>query len=275
MKYPGGKSYLALFIKQLWELSNSRRFTEPFVGSLAVPLCVDPGAALINDINEHAINLHRHVKDGLVITQDFKNEEEYYYQSRVRFNELVRTGRHNTKEAAELYFYMNRNGFNGLSRFNKKGEFNVPFGRYNTVNYQKEFASYSMAMTSWEIKCGDFEALEIKDDDFIYADPPYDETFTGYSEDGFTWKDQERLVNWLSGHSGPVVTTNSATNRVLQLYANSGFNVYTFSAPRRISANGNRAKALEMFAVKNLALPSTSLARLPSNFEKFSSSVAV
>ena len=255
LKYAGGKSHLAPLIKLFWEYSESKRLVEPFAGSLAVTLALDPCYALVNDNNEHVMNLHHHVQNWLVIEQKFENDESYFYQARRRFNELTKGGKSSSKEAAELYFYMNRNGFNGLSRFNKKGEFNVPFGRYKNVNYQKEFSSYSISMQDWEIECGDFEQLDIRDNDFLFVDPPYDDAFTQYGKEGFDWGDQERLVNWLNNYNCPIITTNLATYRIIELYCDNGFDVYTYSARRRISANGSRTPVMEMFAIKNIQIP--------------------
>ena len=256
LKYVGGKSHLAPLIKSIWESHGCPRLVEPFAGSLAVALALDPNQALLNDANEHVINLHQHVKNWLVFEQGFKNEEAFYYQARSQFNQLIREGRQHSQEAAELYFYLNRNCFNGLSRFNQKGEFNVPFGKYKKVNYQKEFASYSIAMLEWDIKCGDFEVLEINDSDFMYVDPPYDSSFTQYSKEGFYWDDQLRLMDWMDNHSGPLIVSNLATDRILTLYFANGYDVYTYAAPRRISCKGDRKPALEMMAFKNVDLTS-------------------
>ena len=88
--------------------------------------------------------------------------------------------------------------------------------------------------------------------DFIYADPPYDVEFTQYYQNNFNWKDQERLAIWLSNHSGPLLASNQATPRILALYRDLGFTVYTLPAPRSISCDGNRKPATEMLACKGL-----------------------
>ena len=107
LKYAGGKSHLAPSIQSFWENTKSKRFVEPFAGSLAVTLAIDPTKALLNDNNEHVINMHRHVKNWLVIDQEFKNEESYYYLARARFNELINNGDTSSLEAAQLFFYLN------------------------------------------------------------------------------------------------------------------------------------------------------------------------
>lgn len=158
----------------------------------------------------------------------------------------------NSSEAAELFYYLNRTGYNGLCRFNQKGQFNVPFGRYRKINYVRDYRSYRAAFRRWEFGCADFEQLGLDRTDFIYADPPYDVEFTQYSRDGFSWEDQVRLVKWLVRHSGPVVLSNQATGRIVELYQDQGFSLSFLDAPRMISCTGDRTPAREVLALKGL-----------------------
>lgn len=215
-------------------------------------LGLEPERALLNDINPHLINFYRHLQSGFVIHLTMENDKETYYKNRSRFNELIQMNASESQEAAELFYYLNRTGFNGLCRFNSKGFFNVPFGRYKNIKYQTDFTDYRQVLANWEFTCMDFEGLDIEPDDFIYADPPYDVPFTKYSKEGFAWQDQIRLADWLAQHPGPVVTSNQATERILSLYKERGFEIRTLRAPRMISADGNRTPALEMLAVKNV-----------------------
>jgi DNA adenine methylase len=147
--------------------------------------------------------------------------------------------------AAQLFYYLNRTGYNGLCRFNKKGGYNVPFGRYKTINYQDDFTHYQPVLSQWQFSNCDFEQLEITEDDFIYADPPYDTPFHQYSQQGFNWDDQVRLAEWLSQQKGPVVLSNQATDRVKKLYKQLGFRLRYLDAPRLISCKGNQRQAVK------------------------------
>ena len=69
------------------------------------------------------------------------------------------------------------------------------------------------------------------DDDFVYADPPYDVEFTKYSKDGFSWADQIDVAEWLSRHKGPVILANQATKRIKDEYDRLGFTLLEFNAP--------------------------------------------
>jgi DNA adenine methylase len=255
LKWAGGKRWLVPRLRRLWSAFRDRRYVEPFVGGLAVPLGLRPRRALLNDLNANLIYFYRHLQRGLSPQIDMRNDAALYYAHRERFNALIRSGQADSAESAALFYYLNRTGFNGLCRFNRQGEFNVPFGRYKQITYMgnADFADYRAALAGWTFTYGDFTRLSIHDDDFIYVDPPYDVEFVSYSKEGFSWDDQQRLVSWLANLPCPMVASNQATDRILDLYRRHGFTVRTLYAPRRISSNGDRTPALEMLAWRNIS----------------------
>lgn len=252
LKWAGGKRWLVPYLKPLWENHKQRRLVEPFSGGLAVTLSMMPFHALLNDINPHAINFYRWLKKGLRINIVMQNDRELYYEQRKRFNHLITNGEAESKEAAELFYYLNRTGYNGLCRFNRKGEYNVPFGRYKRINYVSDFSSYTKAFVNWNFRIGDFETINLDPDDFVYADPPYDVEFTQYSKEGFNWDDQVRLAQWLVQHPGPVVLSNQATTRIVELYEKLNFSLVFLDAPRMINCTGDRSSAKEVLATKGV-----------------------
>lgn len=252
LKWAGGKRWLVPHLAPLWAKHSDRRLVEPFCGGLAVTLGLQPQRALLNDINPHLMNFLTWLRDGLQIDIEMANDRGLYYRHRARFNELISSGLVATKEAAGLFYYLNRTGYNGLCRFNKSGQFNVPFGRYKTINYTTDFSAYKAAFAEWEFTCGDFADVPVLEDDFVYADPPYDVEFTHYSKDGFSWEDQVRLAEWLAKHSGPVVASNQATPRIVSLYGDLGFDLQFFDAPRMINCTGDRTAAREVLATKGV-----------------------
>ena len=254
LKWAGGKRWQVPHLRPLWEPHRHRRLVEPFCGGLAVTLGLNPKQALLNDINSHLINFYDWVKRGLGCSVTMKNEEDLFYGHRNRFNALVRTGKSRTLEAASLFYYLNRTGYNGLCRFNRKGEFNVPFGRYKTIPYANDFFSYRKAFEGWRFTSHDFSGLELCEADFVYADPPYDVEFTSYARYGFKWEDQVRTAEWLTQHSGPVVLVNQATPRIRTLYRHLGFMLRYLDGPRRISSSGDRTPAREVLATRNIEL---------------------
>ena len=248
LKWAGGKRWLVSHLKPLWEPNAHRRYVEPFCGGLAVVLGLEPKQALLNDVNPHLINFYRQVRDGMRVRVRMRNDEELFYRHRERFNRLIRSGKAQTEEGAQLFYYLNRTCFNGLCRFNKGGDFNVPFGTYKAINYVRDFSEYASVFQRWEFTNQDVEGLKIEPEDFIYADPPYDVEFTTYSAGGFSWEDQERTARFLAAHPGPVVISNQATPRIIELYKDVGFNLNFLDGPRRISCTGDRTAAREVLA---------------------------
>jgi DNA adenine methylase len=225
---------------------------EPFCGGLAVALGLQPDRALLNDANPHLVNFYRWLRRGLRIAIPMVNDEALFYRHRDRFNSLIHESMADGEEAAALFYYLNRTGYNGLCRFNSKGEFNVPFGSYKTIAYATSFMEYRDAFSEWEFRHGDFEAIPLERGDFVYADPPYDVEFTAFSQGGFSWDQQQRAARFFSEHRGPVVLVNQATPRIDDLYRGLGYHVRYLEAPRRISCNGDRSPAKEVLATRNL-----------------------
>ncbi len=252
LKWAGGKRWLVPILREHWLRHSNRRLVEPLCGGLAVALGLRPNRALLNDINPHAINFYRWVKSGLRTRIRMENDRAFYSKSRTRFNRLVERGKSHTREAAVLFYYLNRTGYNGLCRFNKRGEFNVPFGRYDAINYKNNFLDYKPLLSSWDFSNKDFRELKFHPTDFIYADPPYDVQFRQYSREGFSWEDQEDLAKRLATHPGPVVLSNQATDRIICLYEKLGFELEYLHGPRMISCTGDRSPAPEVLATRGL-----------------------
>lgn len=252
LKWAGGKRWQVPHLIPLWSPHSHRRLVEPFCGGLSVALGLSPERALLNDANAHLISFYQWLQRGLTLDLKLANNERVFYAHRKRFNALLASGEHETAEAAGLFYYLNRTGYNGLCRFNSRGEFNVPFGRYKTIGYMSDFNGYRHVLGNWKFVSGDFEHIAIDRGDFIYADPPYDMTFAHYSTGGFSWDDQVRVAEWLSKHRGPVVLVNQATQRIDRLYRKLGFTIAELMAPRRISCTGDRAPAREVIATRNL-----------------------
>jgi DNA adenine methylase len=252
LKWAGGKRWLMPYLAPLWHPHRERRYVEPFCGGLAAALGLSPKRALLNDLNPHLINFYRQLQHGLEITIEMENGEDSFYRHRSRFNELIKEGNWQSAEGSQLFYYLNRTCFNGLCRFNQGGEFNVPFGRHKSITYMTDFSHFRRVFKNWTFTNRDIELLEVESEDFIYADPPYDVEFTTYSAGGFSWEDQVRTAEWLAAHPGPIVLSNQATPRIVELYGKLDFKISYLDGPRRISCTGDRSAALEVLAVKGL-----------------------
>jgi DNA adenine methylase len=252
LKWAGGKRWLVPHLLPLYEPYRRYRLVEPFCGGLAVTLALSPAQALLNDINPHTINFYRWLQRGLTLRIKLENDAELFYEHREEFNRLIAGRGSQTRKAAEIFYFLNRTGYNGLCRFNRRGEFNVPFGRYTSIPYRRDFTAYRASLATWDFSNQDFEDLALDAQDWIYADPPYDVEFRHYAAGGFGWDDQVRLAQWLARHRGPIVASNQATPRILDLYQGLGFEICLLDAPRMISCNGDRRPAKEMLALRGL-----------------------
>ena len=252
LKWAGGKRWQLPHLRPLWQRHARHRLVEPFCGGLAIALGLLPSEALLNDVNPHVINFYRWLQRGFRIELVMNNDEALFYEYRDRFNALIASGKTETPEAASLFYYLNRTGFNGLCRFNKSGEFNVPFGRYARISYRRDFRRYQSTLAGWSFTSGDVEDVALETNDFVYADPPYDVEFTQYAKGPFSWNDQERTATRLARHRGPVVLVNQATPRIDGLYRALGYSIEFVTGPRRISCNGDRTPAREIIATRNL-----------------------
>jgi len=240
LKWVGGKRWLVPHLQPVWARFRDRRLVEPLCGGLAVALGLLPGRAVLNDINPHTINFYQRLKEGFQVRLPLRYDSALYYEYRARFNALIADGQEGTPEAAELFYYLNRTGYN------------VPFGRYKQINYATDFGGYREQFARWEFTTGHYTTVPLQPGDFVYADPPYDVQFTQYTKEGFNWADQQKLAGWLAAHPGPVLLSNQATPRIEALYRDLGFTLHFLDAPRRISCNGDRRPAREVLATRNV-----------------------
>ena len=255
LKWAGGKRWIVPILSSLILKFGDVPLIELFAGGAALSFALERDKVILNDKNPHLINFYLQIQQGVDIFSvgvEFKNDKEIFYKNRTRFNELVKNGMENTPEAAALLYYLNKTAYNGLMRFNSKGFFNTPFGKYKTINYTFDILSYKRLTKSWKFMCRDFSEVEIPPDAVVYADPPYDVEFTNYNADGFDWEEQVRLIEFLCDISNPIILSNQATERIVKLYKSHDFIITLKDAPRFISCNGDRDKAKEVIAYKNV-----------------------
>lgn len=224
VKYRGGKSKEIPHIeKHIPQFSG--RYIEPFLGGGALFFHLEPKKAIINDINSKLISFYLGVKDNFetlkielteieklyVInrknfeelkgkTPDERVEDEnepLYYQIRDMFNDLTEK----KYSDALLYFFMNKTAYSGMIRYNSKGEFNVPYGRYANLNTTLVTKAHNELLANTEIYNLDYSEIfsMTNENDFMFIDPPYDCVFSDYGnvehKDGFNERNQIELAN--------------------------------------------------------------------------------
>lgn len=233
VKSLGGKSWLA---DEVWKYyknacasrDSNMRWVDPFCGGLAVPLYIMPDEAWLNDANIHLINFYNHIAENGKI-KIFENEisEEDYYKKRAQFNENIKNNKVLGSEMAELFYYLNKTCYGGVSRYNNSGFMNTPHGKNPNPSFRNDFKFEKMAFQDWQITAFNYSdvLLMIDDNDFLFVDPPYDETFNKYIKRDFNWDDQVHLAKTLATLPNPIIATNSTSDRIIDLYKNLGFDI--------------------------------------------------
>ncbi|MEB8050701.1 Dam family site-specific DNA-(adenine-N6)-methyltransferase [Escherichia fergusonii] len=250
-KWAGGKFGV---LEQIFRyLPEGKRLIEPFVGGGAVFMNAGYQENLLNDVNADLINfyktLQREAHSLITLAHRFfqgYNTQEGYLAVRNAFNKQVYDDLHR----AAAFLFLNRHCFNGLTRYNQAGEFNVGYGKYKTPYFPlQEMEAFLGAEGRSEFVCGDFAAVieAAGEGDVIFCDPPYEplpntEGFTNYSGHDFKFEEQKRLVSLLTDahrRGAKVLITNSGAPNIRELYQDSDFRVEPLFARRSVSCKGD------------------------------------
>lgn len=259
LKWMGGKG--RIIPQLLIYLPKGDRLIEPFVGGGNVFINTNHRQYVLSDINQDLINVYRHIKrdhQRLIQLIDLLfAEKPNYYEAREKFNNSCQ----NINRAA-LFIYLNRHCFNGVCRYNKNGQFNVPEGKHKNIHNPKielmTFANkFSLFSISIDIIHCDFENTINKagSGDIIYCDPPYlplcgETSFNGYTPLSFDYNETDRLVFSLYKavkRGACAVVSNHNTPDTRYLFRQ--FKIHSIQARRSVAANGDRKPANEIIAV--------------------------
>lgn len=261
LKWAGGKYTLAEQINE--RLPEGSTLIEPFVGAGSVFLNTDFEHYILADINPDLIHLyltvkenpHRYLEDVSRFFNGEHNNRIQYMQHRAAFNQSA-----DPYERSILFLYLNRFGFNGLCRYNKKGIFNVPFGSYKKPYLpEKEILAFSEKAQRAQFYCEDFRKTfqRAKQGYVIYCDPPYvalskTSDFTTYAKGGFDAESQAELAQMAEDTAlkkkVPVLLSNHSTHLTRRLYK--GAEVEEIRVSRNISRDGStRKKVSEILAL--------------------------
>ncbi|MDI6876973.1 MAG: DNA adenine methylase [Methanomicrobiales archaeon] len=231
LKWAGGKTQLLneLTRRLPGELTEGEitKYVEPFVGGGAFFFYLNQRFSFeqcyICDINEELVlsyrviqrSVNRLISELKTLESDYlsrseKERESLYYEIRDAFNRKrseidFETYSSEWIERAAQIIFLNRTCYNGLFRVNRRGEFNVPFGRYKNPEILNEdnLKGVSELLKTTQILLGDFTRCRkyVDDRTFVYFDPPYrplnpTSSFTSYSKNGFREEDQVRLAKF-------------------------------------------------------------------------------
>ncbi|MGE0446652.1 MAG: DNA adenine methylase [Vicinamibacterales bacterium] len=300
LKWAGGKRQLLPILRE-WYPDRFARYVEPFFGSGAVFFDLAGSGvlagrpALLADTNRDLIDCYEVVRDATedVIAELARLSAEHrlrgnnlYYEVRdARFNAARAAGERRTPALAAMLIYLNRTGFNGLYRVNRRGDFNVPAGRYadpricdadhlRTVAATLRTPGVTLVHASFDVP------LEGSGrGDFVYCDPPYaplspSSSFAHYTAGGFTADDQARLqgaVVAAARRGATVLLSNSSAPMITRLYGSAaaraaGLRVRRVPARRAINSRAAGRGAVDELLVTNAqrtlaALPAPAMLR--------------
>ncbi len=265
LKWVGGKGRILSQLEPLLPAGvEMMRHVEPFFGGGALFFRRQPRRALVSDVNPALINVYQMVRDevGSVIGHLQRlaakgHEKDTYYAVRRRYN----ASKLDEDERAATFIYLNKTCFNGLHRVNRRGEFNVPIGRYKNPKIldAEALRAASAALDGVEIQNASFEALleNARPGDFVYFDPPYapvsdTANFTSYAQDGFGPDMQVKLrdvYRVLDRRGCKLMLSNSDVPFIRDLYR--GFEIDTVAAPRAVNCNASRRGKVSEVVVRN------------------------
>lgn len=263
LKWAGGKKKVIPHIQSILPSQGKRRLVEPFVGGGSVFLNLPFDEYLLIDMNQDLITLFNLLKTNcdVMIEQSSRyfngmyNNADAYYALRAEFNASS-----DPVERSSLFIYLNRHGYNGLCRYNNKGGYNVPFGRYKHPYFpEKEMRFFAQRAQTATFIQGDFATAfaQLSIGDVVYCDPPYSPinrtaNFTAYAGNGFGDDEQSRLVKCAQHAQTQGIATLISNHLVpfTQTLYKDATTQKTFSVQRNISQKGNaRGKVKEVLAL--------------------------
>ncbi len=261
LKWAGGKYGLVEDIQR--HLPPARKLVEPFVGAGSVFLNTDYEQYLLADINPDLINLYNLLKDR---PEEYISEAKRWFVAENNRKDAylsIRAEFNNTDDVmyrSLAFLYMNRFGFNGLCRYNKKGGFNVPFGSYKKPYFpEPELEFFAEKAKKATFVCEGYPETfrRARKGSVVYCDPPYaplsnTANFTSYAGNGFTLDDQAALADIAEKAAAergiPVLISNHDTTLTRRLYH--GADLSVVKVKRTISRNGSgRNKVDELLAL--------------------------
>jgi DNA adenine methylase len=267
LKWAGGKLQLIEQLENLFP-HKFRNYYEPFIGSGAVFFYVKsklkPNKVILSDTNEELINCFVIVRDKpselveSLLNHRKKHSKEYYYAVR-----SIESNRLDSVDRAARLIYLNKTCFNGLYRVNSKGQFNVPFGDYESPSIfdKNTLFQASQLLRGVHLQVMTFEKILdfAGKDDFVYFDPPYiplskTSSFTRYSKSDFSMKEQKQLsevFEALDSRGCFVMLSNSDHALTRELYRDYKKNTVVVRAKRMINSVGSKRGAIDELIVTN------------------------
>lgn len=239
IKWSGGKKdEIKKFIDYIPKTYDT--YLEPFIGGGAVYFHINPKKAVINDIHTELIDFYQSIKNGhsdkiYNFMKEHPNKEETYYK--------VRSFKPNNQlENAQKFYYLRKTCFRGMLRYNSKGEFNIPYGRYKNYNYEDILnKDYEKLLQNTEVLHKDFEYIfdnYNSKENFMFLDPPYDSEFTDYGYCSFGKEEHKKLAKCFKETNIKCLMIIGKTQFISDLY--SGYIVDEYDKNYRFKLHSGR-----------------------------------
>ena len=220
IKWSGGKSDEIKQFSKYFPTQYSK-YIEPFVGGGSVFFYLNPDRAVISDVHTELIDLYRCIGKGQMreiheFMKTTPNDEPTYY--RVRDEMRI----DNELDNAKRFYYQRKTCFRGMMRYNKNGKFNIPFGKYKTINYSDLLnIEYEDLLKKTDILNKGFEYIfeQYNDENhFMFLDPPYDSEFTDYGYCSFGKEEQRKLAELFKSTKIKCLMVIGKTSFIEELY---------------------------------------------------------
>jgi DNA adenine methylase len=273
VKWAGGKRKLVSTICNMMP-EEFNDYYEPFIGGGALfftmKLLYPEKKMTINDSNEDLINVYQVIKDNPVELmalinnkyKKYRSISEEFYRIRDMDKDIEKYSQLSDVEKAARFLFLNKTCFNGVYRVNKKGLFNVPFGKYEdpTIFKKENIVNVHCDLKDTTLMSDDFDAIKssIKEGDLVYLDPPYvpvskTSSFTAYTKDGFDETLQHRLrelCDYIDQQGAYFIASNSSADLVYELYSER-YNIHEVHASRMINSNGDKRGKVKECIITN------------------------
>jgi len=294
LKWAGGKTQLLRELSKRLPREMMKgeitHYVEPFIGGGAMFFYLSQRFSFnhssILDANEELILTWRVIKkstnklvhelellESAYLSKSNDDRERLYYHVRDSFNKKKPETNFHTYDAAWVTraaqcIFLNHTCFNGLFRMNRKGEFNVPFGRYKNprILNKDNLNTAADLLKKTTIILGDFTRCKkfVDNTTFVYLDPPYrplndTSSFTSYAKEGFSDTDQRRLAGFfkeLDKKGARIMLSNSDPRNENpddsffdELYAE--YTIERVPAKRSINCNGSRRGKISELIITN------------------------
>lgn len=263
VKWAGGKRQLLPIIKPMLP-DGYNRYYEPFFGGGALFFDLKPKKAVINDCNPFLMNMYLQVQnnaeDVMNNLQDMegkynhfttdKEKTDYYLTMRRAFNNCIDHKEYSVYSASLLIF-LNKAGFNGLYRVNAKGQYNVPTAHRKELHLydRNNIVGVSKVLRKAKILTGDYKVAckSAKENDFVFFDSPYYDTFDTYQAGGFTKNNHKELYclyDELNDKGVRIMLTNNDCEFIKDLYGK--YKIKSVQVKRMINCDSKNRKGKEV-----------------------------